>query len=697
MSRLILTRVRLQNIRSHVDSEVRFDEGFNCVVGGVGAGKTSILLAIHFALFGEPLFRGYDYLLREDRNWGTVELEFEHAGKTYKVFRGLTRGKKGRISQNPDELFLMEDGRKVAWGKVSAIQDHLKEVTGLDKPMFEGFIWVQQERLKEILNMPPRDRQSLLDELFGLADFQKAREKLHYYGRKYKFAVDNLEKDADVRLLPELSKERDEALSDSIRLQVELETVRVELKEAEERLRKGEEEFKRLERLEAEVSKLKEEKARVEANLSRVEAEARKTREELKARLKEAWDLEARIGFLEAGKKELLWNLKAEYGVETPSASELSSAIEELKAEREWLREQASKCMAEASKAEENLKAVNSETCPTCRQPLSPEYRETLLSQLKAEAEEGLKESEKLKAELSKISKKLEAAEKAWRQVNQAEVEQAGIRSQLEDVKTRIAKLEEELKRVEAEAVRFKAELANLQGEISKFRVEDLEEARKRRDDAKLLVEKLRGSISHYEERIADKDAELRRLEARIDEAQRKLGEIKRYRLMTELVEELRAAYGDVVPALRTAYVEGLRAAVQSVVDSLTQTSNRSLTIEIDEEYTPTLMEDSSFKRGVALISGGERTWLSLAYRIGLGQLVFESRTGQPLELLILDEPTEALGAEDGSIDALANAILNLKAIRQIITVTHSEELAKMASKRILVEKRAGTSLVEEF
>ncbi|RLI23908.1 MAG: hypothetical protein DRO52_06305 [Candidatus Hecatellales archaeon] len=223
-----------------------------------------------------------------------------------------------------------------------------------------------------------------------------------------------------------------------------------------------------------------------------------------------------------------------------------------------------------------------------------------------------------------------------------------------------------------------------------------MEEARRRREEARLRVESLRRDIKHYEELAAEKNAAVERLEARIAEAQRKLAEIDRLRRMAELVEEFRAAYRQVVPALRMAYVEGLRAAVQSLVNSLTQISGRSLEVEIDEEYTPILIEDSGFRRSALLISGGERTWLSLAYRIGLGQLVFESRTGQPLELLILDEPTEALGPEDGSIDALANVILNLKAVRQIITVTHSEELAKVAERRILVEKRGGISVVEE-
>ena len=166
---------------------------------------------------------------------------------------------------------------------------------------------------------------------------------------------------------------------------------------------------------------------------------------------------------------------------------------------------------------------------------------------------------------------------------------------------------------------------------------------------------------------------------------------------VSKLISGLRMAYREVVPVLRKMYIESLRDSVQSVMDSLTIQTERSLYVDVDDEYTPTLVEASGFRRDVNLISGGERTWLALAYRIGLGQLIMEAKTGQNFELLILDEPTEALGTEDGSINALATAISNLKMIRQIITVTHSEELANEASTRILVTKKNGISKVEKI
>jgi exonuclease SbcC len=96
----------------------------------------------------------------------------------------------------------------------------------------------------------------------------------------------------------------------------------------------------------------------------------------------------------------------------------------------------------------------------------------------------------------------------------------------------------------------------------------------------------------------------------------------------------------------------------------------------------------------VANLSGGERTLLAFAYRLGLGQLIMQSRTGHGLSILMLDEPTENLGSEDGSIERLAEAISRFKAIEQIIAVTHSEAFAGKAEHVVILEKEAGNSKI---
>ena len=62
--------------------------------------------------------------------------------------------------------------------------------------------------------------------------------------------------------------------------------------------------------------------------------------------------------------------------------------------------------------------------------------------------------------------------------------------------------------------------------------------------------------------------------------------------------------------------------------------------------------------------------------------------------MLLLDEPTESLGREDGSVERLAEAVSRLKAIEQIIAVTHNESFAEKAEHVIRIEKEMGASKI---
>jgi exonuclease SbcC len=131
---------------------------------------------------------------------------------------------------------------------------------------------------------------------------------------------------------------------------------------------------------------------------------------------------------------------------------------------------------------------------------------------------------------------------------------------------------------------------------------------------------------------------------------------------------------------------------IQQSLDELVGGAGPALTAKIDDTYSPIVKGEEGFEREVTNLSGGERTLLAFAYRLGMGQLIMQSRTGHGLYMLLLDEPTESLGPEDGSIDRLAEAISRLKAIEQIIAVTHSEVFAEKAEHVIRLEKEAGIS-----
>jgi exonuclease SbcC len=689
---MIIKKLILQNIRSHVNSTVEFDEGFNCVVGGVGAGKTSILLALHFALFGEPLHRSYEYLLREDKNMGRVILEFEHAGKNYQLIRVLKRERGGRIAQDPSELRLTENGKVLAWGRVVAVQEQLKSIIGIDKKMFEEFIWVQQEKLKEILNMTPRERQEILDELFGFSAFKKAWEHLLPYQRHYEAIKTTLEKDPDIIELENLRRQYEDLMSDLIKLQVEVETLEIDLSEVKKRLKEAEETLQSLEALEREVEKLKEEKSQLANKLSETQAYINSLKTQINNKKLEVKDYEKNLEQLKSEKTRILSQLSK------TSLEELSRTVKDLELETGRLRDEVAGLRAEIKKAEESLLVLETENvCPTCRREINPSFREELRSQLNKENLENQQKISMLEAKLENLEFEHKLILEAKTKIELLETQIAEIEKSTQTKRKEIDRLMEELTEKEKLEHELKTRLDEVSTKILEFKVEDVENARKIREEQLLKYNELLNTIKHQKKLIEEKKSYVDSVEKRIQNAEEKLKRKGLVEKVLKIIVGLRAAYREVVPLLRGMYVEGLREAVQSVLDSLTVGSGRNFYVEIDDEYTPTLMGDSGFRRDASLISGGERTWLALAYRIGLGQLIMEAKTGQSLELLILDEPTEALGTEDKSIDALATAISNLKMVRQILTVTHSEELAKEASTRILVTKKDGVSSIEKI
>ena len=95
----MITRIRLRNWKSHMESEFGFSKGMNAIVGIMGSGKTSIMQAISFSLFGTfPALQarrvGMDELIMKRpqlMNEAEVELGFAVGGKSYSVLRVIRR------------------------------------------------------------------------------------------------------------------------------------------------------------------------------------------------------------------------------------------------------------------------------------------------------------------------------------------------------------------------------------------------------------------------------------------------------------------------------------------------------------------------------------------------------------------------------------------------------------------------------
>jgi exonuclease SbcC len=259
--------VVLENIRSHTKTTVLFTHGFNCIVGGVGCGKSSVLYAVDFALFGDAVSRSFDYLMREGADWSRVTLQFTHQGNTYKLVRGLKRKGKS-ILQDNEQLKLYQDETLLASMKNDAIAEQLKAITGLDKELYREIVWFRQEHLKELLDAKPRDRQTRLDKLFGLADYEVAWSNIATYQRDYETEKRIYEKDPDVLGLEKLNGDYNRASEEFTLLEMDLENQLQKLSVAKRALEEAELRLKRSEEKKLAFEELKRKEAKANADIA---------------------------------------------------------------------------------------------------------------------------------------------------------------------------------------------------------------------------------------------------------------------------------------------------------------------------------------------------------------------------------------------------------------------------------------------
>jgi exonuclease SbcC len=166
-----------------VDFEEFDDDGIFLITGKTGAGKSSILDAVCYALYGSvPRYEGAQQRLRSDHaspeDPTFVELVFSIEGTDYRVhrtpeFERAKKNGKGTTKAPPTaELFeRSSDGWEGIFAGPVDVGKGLLELIGLTKDQFLQVILLAQNRFQEFLRSNNEDRQSVLRSLFGSQRF----------------------------------------------------------------------------------------------------------------------------------------------------------------------------------------------------------------------------------------------------------------------------------------------------------------------------------------------------------------------------------------------------------------------------------------------------------------------------------------------------------------------------------------------
>ncbi|MBG6238564.1 exonuclease SbcC [Mycetocola sp. CAN_C7] len=173
-----------------VDFETFDDDGIFLITGKTGAGKSSLLDAICFALYGSvPRYDGTQPKLRshycEPGDPTVVDLEFRVHDVSYRVRRTpeyerpKARGSGTTVQKTTAELFVLRDGD---WQGIAArpvdVARELDTILGLTKDQFLQVILLAQNRFQEFLLARNDDRQAVLRTLFGTRRFEQVELEL---------------------------------------------------------------------------------------------------------------------------------------------------------------------------------------------------------------------------------------------------------------------------------------------------------------------------------------------------------------------------------------------------------------------------------------------------------------------------------------------------------------------------------------
>ena len=177
---MIIKKIEITNIRSYKEkTTIELPMGRILFQGDIGSGKSTILSAIEFALFGLGDVDA-NHLLRIGENKGSVLLEFESGGKIYNVFRSLLR-RGNKIFQ--EEGFLYDNGVRNSYS-VSELKSKILNIIGINERsqtkttsmIYRFAIYTPQEMMKNVLTSNNERRVEILRRAFGLEEYSIAKK-----------------------------------------------------------------------------------------------------------------------------------------------------------------------------------------------------------------------------------------------------------------------------------------------------------------------------------------------------------------------------------------------------------------------------------------------------------------------------------------------------------------------------------------
>jgi exonuclease SbcC len=560
----MITRVKLKNFRSHLDSELTFSKGTNALVGILGSGKSTVMNALCFGLFGTfPDLQARkvkldDIIMNKPfvKDSAEVVVDFTVDGKNYSVLRVIERGKGTTYSEirEGDKLLDAPNSQRVT--------ELVEKILKVNYELFSKAIYSEQNALDYFLTLPRGERMRRIDNLLTIDKFELARssavtlrnklidrklgkqsiidqtdlEELKKNLADLEYSLKGLKESkakvsSDLEVLNKKKIELEKKLEKLEKLNKDLTSLRQEersLQSAIEENKKVIEEIERL--LKGEKPERVREKLKIlSEKLEKLEDELAKKRSEYERLTKLISEAKARIEFLE---KEKIKRLNEEVSKKLELQKELveikkkygEKPDETLKEEREELERIDNELATITTKLTETQEILErifelKDQCPVCLSKLTETKKKKLIEEQQKKIEdmnEKLREMEKKKKTKEERVKILEEITEKFKQFLREVADLEDLQSQLKNSK----KEYEELLRLTEENEKVFTEMKN---EIAKCE-ETIEDEKSEKQNLELIVSRL-ADFERMKSRLAEFESKEKTIKKRISEVIEEIGD----------------------------------------------------------------------------------------------------------------------------------------------------------------------------
>jgi exonuclease SbcC len=188
---MIPVRLKLRNFMCYRDNVPPLDfTGIHlaCIAGDNGNGKSAIIDAITWALWGKARAKSIDDLIYTTRSETEVEFEFAIGEQLYRVIRKRSRPKKLTGTGKSTLDFFISGGegfRNISGNSIDQTQQKISETLHMDYETFINSAYLRQGHADEFTRQDPAKRKEVLGNILGLSIYDELEDKAKELTKKH--------------------------------------------------------------------------------------------------------------------------------------------------------------------------------------------------------------------------------------------------------------------------------------------------------------------------------------------------------------------------------------------------------------------------------------------------------------------------------------------------------------------------------